>query len=117
MQNLFDQHDATKMFLNLISDSKLHVFDEYTFHAILKFAVKLLEGGNLRVQKTCLNYFFNYPRSEVLFTKIDQFFHDYIEELKISKKRELIKIVRVFNQPVTINHKTIYDEASVKENP
>jgi len=31
--------------------------------------IKLLEGGNPKIQKTCYNYFLNYPKSEVLFSK------------------------------------------------
>ena len=49
MQNLFDQLEATKMFLNLVSDIKTNPFNDNLLTALLSFMTKLTEGGNVKV--------------------------------------------------------------------
>lgn len=49
MQNLFDQHQATKMILNLIADYKSYPFDDDFFNQLLAFGCKLSENGNKKV--------------------------------------------------------------------
>lgn len=70
MQNLFDKYEATKMFLNLSSDCKTNIIEDDLLNQLFSFMIKLLEGGNLRVQKTIYNFFTYYPKSETLFWKL-----------------------------------------------
>lgn len=50
MQNTFDQLDATKMILTLISNIKDNPFeDEELILSLFSFMIKLLEGGNQKV--------------------------------------------------------------------
>lgn len=76
MQNFFDKFNATKMFLNLISDSKVNILEDDLLKQLLSFMIQLLEGGNQKVQKTIFNFFTYYPKSENLFWK----FHGIISE-------------------------------------
>ena len=49
MQNLLDSLDASKMCLHLLSDSKSNPLEKDLFNSLLKFFIKLLEGGNKQV--------------------------------------------------------------------
>ncbi|KAL4492562.1 hypothetical protein ABPG72_007675 [Tetrahymena utriculariae] len=92
-QNLFDSLDATKMCLHLLSDSKKNpIQKKELLDSILKFMIKLLEGGNLQVQKTIFDYFMTYPESEVIFHLFYSIINDYIQDVKDKKKQEIIKI-------------------------
>ena len=76
------------MFLNLISNIKTYPFEDNLLIALLSFMSKVLEGGNLKVQKTIYNYFNHYPISEVLFNKFNNILLEFIEDLKETYKKE-----------------------------
>ncbi|EGR30288.1 MIR domain protein [Ichthyophthirius multifiliis] len=84
MQNLFDQLEATKMFLELISDIKENPFDDNLFIQLLSFMIKLIEGGNQKVQNTIYNYFINHQKSEDLFNKFFTILTDQINNINKS---------------------------------
>jgi len=92
MQNLLDSLDASKMCLHLLSDSKQNPLEKDLLNALLKFIIKLLEGGNKQIQKTIYDYFLTFPKSEVIFWKFHSIIHDFIEDLKEKKKIEIMKI-------------------------
>lgn len=86
MQNLFDKYEATKMFLNLISDCKTNIIEDDLLNQLLSFMIKLLEGGNLKVQKTIYNFFIYYPKSETLFWKLHSIIIEAINFIMDDKK-------------------------------
>ena len=86
MQNFFDKFNATKMFLNLISDSKVNTLEDDLLNQLLSFMIKLLEGGNSKVQKTIFNFFTYYPKSEKLFWKFHGIITDAIKNINERKK-------------------------------
>lgn len=87
MQNFFDKFNATKMFLNLISDSKTNMLEDDLLNQLLSFMIKLLEGGNSKVQKTIYNFFTYYPKSEMLFWKFHGIITDSITMINDIKRK------------------------------
>ena len=87
MQNFFDRFNATKMFLNVISDSKINPIENELLDHFLSFMITLLDGGNHKVQRTIFNYFNYYSKSEVLFQKFHQIFSDAIKEFSERQRK------------------------------
>lgn len=106
MQNFFDKFNATKMFLNLISDSKGNVLEDDLLNQLLSFMIKLLEGGNSKVQKTIYNFFTSYPKSEILFWK----FHGIITESIIIINESKRTVHSTITQFVEINQEQVDKE-------
>jgi hypothetical protein len=79
MQNLYDQHQATKMILNILADHKSYPFDDEFLDQLLSFGCKLTEGGNHKVQKTIFSYFSNLSKSESIFSKINSIINGHID--------------------------------------
>jgi len=76
------------MFLNLISDSKIHQFDDEILTHLLSFMIKMMQNGNSKVQKTIYEFCTTHPRSEVLFERFHQFFAEEIDYLNQKRKLE-----------------------------
>jgi len=74
------------MFLNLISDSKVNILEDDLLNQLLSFMIKLLEGGNSKVQKTIFNFFTYYDKSEKLFWKFHSIIAESIKSIKETKK-------------------------------
>jgi hypothetical protein len=55
-KNMLDRHDATKMLLTVLSDSSVLVMDLEILNQFLLLGIKLLEGGNNKIQKNIYNY-------------------------------------------------------------
>ena len=100
MQNFFDKVNATKMFLNLISDSKERALEDDLMDQLLSFMIKLLEGGNIIVQKKIYNFFTYYQKSEYLFWN----FYGIITES-----------IKTINQIKTTVHSTITKFAEINK--
>lgn len=52
------------------------------------FANKLLEGGNRKVQKTILEFFTSYQKSEVIFQRFNFVIHRQIEQITMKTKEK-----------------------------
>ena len=69
MQNFLNKNNATFMILLRLSDPSFSYKDSL-FQEFIKFAIRLLEGGNNEVQKNVYKYFCNFTSSEVFFLKV-----------------------------------------------
>ena len=62
--------------------------DNELFRNYLMFANKLLEGGNRKVQKTILDFFTSYQKSEVIFQRFNYVIHRQIESITAKTKEK-----------------------------
>ena len=71
------------MILNIIADYKSYPFDDDFFNQLLSFGCKLLEGGNIKVQKTIFTYLANMTKSESILFKANSIINEHIDEIKL----------------------------------
>lgn len=69
MQNLFNKLGATRMVLTVLSEST--TLDSEMLRHFLMFINTLLSGGNNKVQKTISEFMKTYPKSEVIFSRLN----------------------------------------------
>ena len=69
------------MLLSVLADPSEEMVDVEVFNNFLEFGIKLLEGGNPRIQKNIHTYFINFPKSEVLFAKFHSIISNYSDSL------------------------------------
>ena len=77
------------MLLNVLSDSQVHNMDDILLYHYLEFGIALLDGGNLKVQKTIYNFCKAYQKTETMFSKFHTIIQQQIETMqsKIDKEK------------------------------
>lgn len=70
--------------------------DDLVFDGLLYFTIKLLEGGNEKVQQDFYQYFITMSNSSVFFNKINKCMNEHIERLNYAKEQ---KKPPIFQQP------------------
>lgn len=83
---MVDSYDGTKMLLTVLSDSSNQAMDAEILNHFLELGIKLLEGGNTRIQKNIYHYCITFQRSEVLFSKLHSIITSYSNGLKRNTK-------------------------------
>jgi len=86
---MLDKYDATKMLLTVLSDASNPFLDGEILNNFLKLGIKLLEGGNNKIQKNIYNYCVTFQRSEVLFAKFYNIITSHSTRLKKTKALDL----------------------------
>lgn len=66
---MLDKYETTKMFLTVLSDSSTVSMDPEILNNFLELGIKLLEGGNAKIQKNIYNYCVTFQKSEAIFAK------------------------------------------------
>jgi len=79
---MLDKYEATKMFLIVMSDSSGNSMNPEVFNNFLILAIKLLEGGNPKIQKNIYNYCTTFQKSEALFAKFHAVITTFSKRLK-----------------------------------
>lgn len=79
---MVDRCEGTKMLLTVLSDSSNKSMDAEILNHFLEFGIKLLEGGNTKIQKNIYHYCITFQRSEVLFSKLHSIIASYSNSLK-----------------------------------
>ncbi|CAD8059333.1 unnamed protein product [Paramecium primaurelia] len=89
MQNLFNKLGATRMVLTVLSEST--ILDGEMLRNFLIFINTLLSGGNNKVQKTIFEFMKTYPKSEVIFSRLNNVIQAQIKQITmkaLDKKNE-----------------------------
>lgn len=68
-QNFLNNCGATLMMMTQFSDSNLLIESEYNA-TLMEFAIRLLRGGNIKIQTEIYNFFLNTQQSQVFFQRI-----------------------------------------------
>lgn len=68
--------------MSLLSDHGDTKINEAVFGDLINFGIRLLEGGNLEVQKSVYSYFMNFTSSEVFFKRVHTMLSEEIVKLK-----------------------------------
>lgn len=76
------------MLLNVFSDSQVHNMDDNLLYHYLEFGIALLNGGNLKVQKTIFNFCKAYQKTEVMFSRFYSIIQAQIETLQLKHEQE-----------------------------
>ncbi|CAD8132784.1 unnamed protein product [Paramecium pentaurelia] len=84
MQNLFNKLGATRMVLTVLSEST--TLDSEMLRHFLMFINTLLSGGNNKVQKTISEFMKTYPKSEVIFSRLNNVIQAQIKQITIKAK-------------------------------
>jgi len=92
LQNMLDKYDATKMFLTVMSDSSNASMDPEVLNSFLELGIKLLEGGNTRIQKNIYNYCVTFQKSEALFAKFYAVITTFSNRLKRQVTSEAMEL-------------------------
>ena len=79
------------MLLILLADSKDYPIDEILLSNILSLLIKLLEGGNKKVQKRIYLFFKENSKSEIIFEFFYKIFNENIDFLRNFYEVPLIK--------------------------
>ena len=78
------------MFLNILCDFKYIELNTEFVETLFSFMIALLDGGNLKVQRTIANYFDYYSKSEILFANLNSILSEHsdfiIEEKNLSNR-------------------------------
>jgi len=70
------------MFLTVMSESTGNSMSQEVFNSFLELAIKLLEGGNPKIQKNIYNYCTTFQKSEALFAKFHAVISKFSKRLK-----------------------------------
>jgi len=70
------------MLMNLLSDHGDPKINDAVFGDLINFGMRLLEEGNVEVQKSIYSYFMNFTSSEVFFKRVHTMLSDEIVRLK-----------------------------------
>lgn len=89
---MLDRYDATKMLLTVLSDSAVISMDPEILNHFLQLGIKLLEGGNNKIQKNIFNYCITFQRSEILFFKFFSIISGQTTKLKRTKTSSDIEL-------------------------
>ncbi|CAD8103545.1 unnamed protein product [Paramecium sonneborni] len=89
MQNLFNKLGATRMVLTVISEST--TLESEMLRHFLMFINTLLSGGNNKVQKTISEFIKTYPKSEVIFSRLNNVIQAQIKQITIKAKDKKIE--------------------------
>ena len=89
IQNELNSLGASKVALSLMCDKDTQ---PEVFNALLKFCVKLLEGGNPNVQKEFYRYFVNVLNSEVFFERLTKLLNSHMDQLAFKNPPEIQKL-------------------------
>ncbi|CAD8068825.1 unnamed protein product [Paramecium sonneborni] len=84
MQNLFNKLGATRMVLTVLSESIN--LDSEMLRNFLLFINSLLSGGNNKVQRTIFEFMKTYPKSEVIFSRLNNVIQAQIKQITMKAK-------------------------------
>lgn len=95
IQNFFDNNDATSVLLSFFSSPK--PVDDDLMNEFLSFAISLLEGGNVNIQRTIYNFCIRHPESEAMFAKFHSMICEQIDylQLKVTIRSGSYKLIEL----------------------
>ena len=73
-QNTMDELDCTRMLLSVLSDFNKCPYDDELFTHFLQLFIKLLQDGNVKVQKRIYFFLITFKHSETIFSKFHKCF-------------------------------------------
>ena len=98
LQDTFCEYGAPNVILGLICDRDT---EEVAFNSLLFFSIKLLEGGNEKVQQHFYQFFITMTSSSVFFERVVRYINHYIEKIGFNIEKGRLPVYR---QPDTKMH-------------
>lgn len=89
LQDEFHEYGAAKVVLGLMCDKEI---EDQTLTSLLYFAIKLLEGGNEKIQQDFYQYFITVTSSNAFFQKVYELVNEFIEKLLYTEDHKKIPI-------------------------